>query len=73
MTSAAKKVLDDALALPEEAREELLTALSASLRPVELSPAWHAEIARRLEQIESGEAVLLDAETHLAKLRAKLG
>ncbi len=73
MTSAANKILDGALALPEEAREELLTTLSASLRPVELSPAWHAEIARRLANIESGEAVVLDAETHFAELRAKLG
>ena len=71
MTSTAKKILDEALALPQEEREELVGALSSSLEPVELSPEWQAEIARRVRTIESGEAVFQDADEHLQKLRAK--
>ena len=71
MTSAAKKILEDALALPPEAREELVGALSQSLDSVELSPAWQAEIERRLQRLTSGDAVVLDAEEHLGKLLAK--
>ncbi len=71
MTSAAKKILEEALALSEQEREELVSALSSSLEPVELSPEWSSEIRRRIEKIERGEAELLDAEEHLAELRQK--
>ena len=71
MTPAAKKILEEALALSEQEREELVSALSSSLEPVELSPEWSSEIRRRIEKIERGEAELLDAEEHLAELRQK--
>lgn len=73
MTSTAKKVLEAALALPADAREELVGALSISLEPTPLSPEWEAEIARRIEKIEKGEAIFYDAEDHLRELRAKYG
>ena len=73
MTSAAKKILEDALALPQEEREELVEALSNSLEPAELSPEWQSEIAQRIRKIEAGDAVFEDAETHLQRLRAKHG
>jgi len=73
VTSAAKTVLEAALALPADVREELVGALSISLEPVTLSPEWQAEIARRLEAIEKGEAVFYDAEDHLRELRATYG
>ncbi|MGB8328640.1 MAG: addiction module protein [Polyangiales bacterium] len=71
MTSAAKKILEEALALSEQEREELVSALSSSLEPVELSPEWSFEIGRRIQKIERGEAELLDADEHLAELRQK--
>ena len=71
MTSAAKKILEEALALSEQEREGLVSALSSSLEPVELTPEWSAEIRRRIQKIERGEADLLDAEEHLAELRQK--
>ena len=72
MTSPAeKKIFDEALSLPSESREALVVALAESLDPVELSPAWEAEIVRRLERLASGEARILDAEEHLRELRAK--
>ena len=53
MTSAAKKILEDALSLPEEERAALVDALNESLEAPEdaLSPEWRAEIARRIEAI----------------------
>ena len=48
-----------------------MSALSSSLEPVELTPEWSAEIRRRIQKIERGEAELLDAEEHLAELRQK--
>ncbi len=71
VTSTAKKILDEALALPQEEREELVGALTSSLEPVELSSEWEAEIAHRVRKIESGEAVFQDADEHLQRLRAK--
>ena len=71
MTSTAKKVLEQALALPSEDREELVGALSSSLEPVALSSEWESEIADRIRRVESGQAVFHDADEHLRKLRAK--
>lgn len=73
MTSAAKKVLEQALALPQEDREDLLHALSTSLEPVELDPAWQAEVDRRLSRIETGSASFRDAQEHLEELQGKYG
>lgn len=73
MTSTAKKILDEALALSQEEREELVDALSNSLEPMELSPGWEVEVARRMRKIENGEAVYHDVEEHLQRLRAKYG
>ncbi len=69
---SAKKVLEAALALPAEAREELVAALSISLEPTSSTPECQSEIARRLEKIENGEATFYDAENHLRTLRAKV-
>ncbi|MCH9681069.1 MAG: addiction module protein [Deltaproteobacteria bacterium] len=73
MTSAARDVLQAALALPADEREQLVGALSTSLEPSSVSPSWAQEIARRLTKIESGEATFHDAEEHLRALRAKYG
>lgn len=73
VTSTAKKILDEALTLPQEEREKLLGALSDSLEPVELTPEWEAEIAGRIQRIENGEAVFHDANEHLRNLRVKYG
>ena len=55
---ATKKLLEEALALPEKEREALVEALSDNLDPeaVELSPEWTSKIRNRFAQIESGEA-----------------
>lgn len=74
MTSAAKKILDEALALPERDREALVEALSDSLeRPrYELSDEWKAEIARRIEAVERGESKLIEGDEVDVRLREAL-
>ncbi len=71
MTSAARDILQAALALPPEEREQLVEVLSGSLEPVSLSPQWREEIDRRLQRIERGDAQFHDADAHLQSLRAK--
>ncbi len=77
MTSQARKLLEQALALPEEDRVYLVEALQDSLEPVEsqaeIDAAWKDEIVRRVQSIEDGTAVLHDGETVLRKLMSKYG
>ena len=74
VTSATKKILDDALALPENEREALVEALSDSLDPeaVELSPEWTSEIRSRIAQIESGEAKTIPWDEVDARIKTSL-
>lgn len=74
MTSAAKKLLEQALALPSEDRAKLVEALADSLdsAEVDLSAAWNAEIERRVEAIERGESRLIPGDEVDARLRAML-
>jgi putative addiction module component (TIGR02574 family) len=69
VTEAARKILEEALALPEEERAVLVEALSDSLNlpAVELGPEWTAEINNRIRQIEKGEVRTVpwdEAEAH---------
>jgi putative addiction module component (TIGR02574 family) len=74
VTNAAQQVFERALGLSEEEREQLIEELARSLNPVELSPAWQAEIGRRIEAIERGEAVIHpDARVIVRRLRDKYG
>ena len=74
MTSAAKKVLEQALALTEREREELAAALSDSLSSEAgtLGPAWTAEVGERLEALERGDVELVSWEDVEARLRSRL-
>ena len=73
MTSTAEKILEDALSLPEDERAALADALNESLSPAsDLSPAWKAEIARRIDAVESGESRLIPGDEALARVRAAL-
>lgn len=74
MTAAAKKVLEDALALASEDRARLVEALADSLDASEtgLSGAWKVEIARRVEAVERGESRLIPGDEVDARVRAAL-
>jgi putative addiction module component (TIGR02574 family) len=76
MTQAAEQVLQAALALTEQERADVATALWDSVEEeweTKLSPEWRAEIARRIREIDSGEAVTLSEEEVNARLNAKYG
>jgi putative addiction module component (TIGR02574 family) len=59
MSPSTQRLLDEALALPEDARTELLEALIESLDgpaddPDEVEAAWADEVAQRLRAVETG-------------------
>lgn len=76
MTSQAKKLLEQVLALPEEDRLYLVEAIQESL-PADsqeaIDAAWEDEIARRTKSIEDGTAVLLDGDQVMRELKSKYG
>ena len=74
MTAAAKKILEDALALTDDERMELMAALSDSFEPqqTELSPKWKSEIEDRIGQLERGEVEPVEWDQAEAKIRATL-
>jgi putative addiction module component (TIGR02574 family) len=64
MSSRARKILQEALGLPEEDRLLIAAELrnSADAPPEEVEEAWRAEVMRRLKSIEDGTAVLHEWE-----------
>lgn len=72
MTSAANKVLEEALSLSEDERAEIIEALSESLMPVELSPEWQTEIKSRIAQLESGEVKPIPWDEVESRIRKSL-
>ena len=64
MSTAAKEIIEAALGLPAEDREQIIVELAASLNggfaSKEIEAAWLAEIDRRWKDVESGQAVLHD-------------
>lgn len=75
MTSQARKILEEALALPDEERRLIAIELRDSLEPTdsadEVDAAWRDELVRRARRIETGESVLLDGNEVYQRLRAK--
>ena len=58
MTPTSEKLLDAALALPDEDRLEFVEALAASLQPADRPPfdeAWRPVIQRRSEELRTGK------------------
>jgi putative addiction module component (TIGR02574 family) len=65
----------NALALPELERAALARELVASLdgpSEPDVSAAWDIELCRRINEIESGEANLLDLDNVMRKARSQL-
>ena len=74
-TDALKRIRTEVLELPEAERAELAHDLIASLdEPAEdgVMEAWDREILRRLSQIDSGQAISLDQDSFLQKMRARI-
>jgi len=74
VTTTAKKILQDALSLPEADRAALVDALNESLEAPEddLSPEWKAEIARRIAAVERGESRLIPGDEVEVRIRETL-
>lgn len=70
-----EKVRSEALNLPESERAELAHDLVASLdgpADADAGSAWDAEILRRLAEIDSGTAELIDREELRRRMRARM-
>jgi len=76
MTATAKQVLEQAMALDEGDRVELIGRLSESLEArtdAEYVDAWGAEIKSRLDDIDSGRAKMIPAEEAIRIIRERAG
>jgi len=66
MTSRARKVIEEALALPKEELLQVVAELQESVEATDSSDdidtAWRDEIVRRLRSIEDGSALLHDGD-----------
>ena len=74
MTATAKKILDDALALPDDERRRIAELLLDSISTdttEEIEAAWVSEAVRRADELERGEVEALDGESVLEDLKAK--
>ncbi|MGA7540823.1 MAG: addiction module protein [Steroidobacteraceae bacterium] len=76
MSSATlKRAVDLALELPESERPALARDLFASLDGppgADAQQAWEAEIVKRLDELETGNAGAIDADEALRRIDARL-
>jgi len=74
MPIVAKKVLDEVLQLPADARvsliEQLLTSLNLPTQP-EVDRLWAKEAERRIAQIDRGRVKLLSGQKVFSDIRKK--
>jgi len=78
MPVTLEQVTEEVRELSRPDREQLLARLIRDLEPVEnlsaaeIESAWDNEIARRLEEIDSGKVRAVPAEEVFARIQAKL-
>lgn len=71
MTAAVKHLVEEALRLAPEEREELMETLLSHSKPDEgWAQAWEEEISRRMEDIKTGKAKLIPAEEVFQRMDA---
>ena len=77
MSSAAKKILESALSLPPDEREQIADELWDSLEhgddETSVERAWEQEIARRSREIDEGRAEFTSWEDVKAEIAKRLG
>ncbi|MEO5769402.1 MAG: addiction module protein [Polyangia bacterium] len=73
MSTATKEILEAALKLDPEQREELIEELSASLDASNLGEYWEAEIKRRIDDVDSGRVKTVPAHEVFARLEKRFG
>lgn len=75
MNSNARHILEAAQQLTPEEKEWLVECLLADAgedTPEQVEAAWEKEIARRLDEIDSGKAEMVPLEDVLARMDARL-
>lgn len=75
-TAAMERLRSEVLTLSEPERAELAHTLIKSLdAPADegVEEAWEREIARRIAQIDSGQAKLLNREEFRKRMQARIG
>lgn len=74
MPSPIEVIEAEAMKLSPSERADLADKLWVSVHSKEeVAAAWDAEIARRIQEMDSGEVVGIPWETVMAELRARLG
>jgi putative addiction module component (TIGR02574 family) len=73
MSPATIDLINRALELPVDERAEMIEMLKASIaQQPALHPAWEAEIARRVAEMDRGETVFVDADEVMRQVRATI-
>lgn len=78
MPATLEQVTEEVRELSPQDREQLLARLIRDLEPAEnfssdeIERAWDKEIARRLEEIDSGKVKTIPAEEVFARIQARL-
>lgn len=76
MSVLIENITEAALSLPYDERTILLEKLAESLGPRDdmesVSESWIKEIRRRVEEIKSGRAELVDGQAGFARVRESL-
>jgi len=68
---ATKEILEAALKLDPQEREELIDELSASLDASNLGEYWEAEIKRRIDDVDSGRVKTVPGDEVFARLEQR--
>jgi len=68
-----QEILEAALQLPQEQREDLVDKLAASLDLGDLGEYWEAEIQRRIEDVDAGRVATIPADEVFARLEQRFG
>ena len=76
MSGAVKQILEAALQLPDEEREQLVDELKATLHSgfatEEVEQAWASDVERRSQELDSGKAGLRDWDGARDEILAEL-
>lgn len=76
MDATAEKIIEQALAMPPEARAQLADRLVESLDPAADEPLrriWAAEAVKRRDDVRAGRMATIPGERALAEVREAFG
>jgi hypothetical protein len=73
MPMTKQQILSEAKAMNPREREELIEELRQIGDPDELTPEQRVELHRRMEELRSGAATLIDGDQAMRQLREEFG